>query len=146
MAREIMAWDALERQKRLRVGERQGGATVDVEADETVLGHWREHTEGEPDTHFWWIWLGIMVRGDPSSLWMHDCGIRSSRADATGAAKPPQLRASEWLEVLNGGIFSATSGAVLMTDSPRLPLCTQAMWALWMRIRLTTPEESLHGL
>lgn len=97
-------------------GQRQDHETVDVEADETVFAHWTMEEDGVPTRHFWWVWLGIQMRGVPESLWLKDMGVRASKADKDGKASPPQLTSDEWLSALNEAGFCRETRAVLFTD------------------------------
>eukprot|EP00969_Alexandrium_andersonii_P162929 7202343-Alexandrium_andersonii.AAC.1 len=92
-----MAADALRLQEEFVLGGSDRGDTVDVEADESVFGHWKAG-EGQ---HCWWIWLGLKQRGAHESLWLTCLGVWESQADEHGAAKPPQLTSDEWLSVLD---------------------------------------------
>jgi hypothetical protein len=116
-ARRVMAHAAVQIQRRYVFGQRSDTLTIDVEADETVFAKWKEVREGQPTRYFWWVWLGIQVRGVPESLFLRDCGVRTSLADAKGVARPPQISVKEWLAALDEAGFCAETRAVLMTDA-----------------------------
>ena len=114
VAQAVMAADAWYRQEEIVFGHLDDNATADIEADETVFGHWKEARPGLPAIHHWWIWLAVKQRGG-LGMWMKDCGVRSSMADERGAARPPQLRVDEWVWVMNK-LFDEDTRAVLMSD------------------------------
>ena len=115
-AMSIMAEDALLRQTKIVFGGLGGSLTCHIEADESAFFHWREygHHVGEPDvpTHFWYVWVGIRQRGDPTKLWLAEVGVTKSEREA----RVPPLSHDFWKRCLCQA-FTPETRAVLMTDS-----------------------------
>lgn len=111
-ARTIIAWDALRRQAKIRFGG-LGTATTDIEADESCFFSWKEV---DPQTgervYKWYVWLGVVERGNLGSLWMKPIGVTESR----GEPRVPPLSLDTWKGVIQQ-IFAPSTNAVLMTDS-----------------------------
>jgi ribosomal protein L32 len=111
-ARVIMAEDALKRQESIVFG-RPGSETTDIEADESSFFSWSEiDPETKERVYRWYVWLGVVERGNLASLWLSPVGITTSR----GEPRMPPLKNDKWLAVCNQ-IFRDDTKAVLMTDS-----------------------------
>lgn len=114
-ARRIMAADALERQAQIRFGQ-QGPMTVVIEADETQIFHWSEMvTEGGMTfrRHWWYVWLGVVARGDLSTLYLTPVGL--TKSDGDKGAVPP-LSPAVWARVCDE-LFDSNTNAILCTDT-----------------------------
>ena len=85
------------RQPEWRFGGR-GTATTDIEADETVFGHWRrvDPATGEV-VHYWWVWLGVAQRGDHTKLWLKPVGVTESRGEQ-GRVPPLQRQVDHLMQ------------------------------------------------
>ena len=115
IARRVMASDALERQSKIRFGQ-NGTKTIVVEADETQIFHWSEVLEEggvQFRRHYYYVWLGVVARGDLSTLYLTPVGLTIS--DGEKGAVPP-LKESMWAEVCSQ-LFNADTRAILCTDS-----------------------------
>ena len=65
------------------------------------------------DTWTWYVWLGFVQRGDPSSLWLKPMPLRTSR----GEPRIPQLKTDEYLDALSDAKFCEATNAILFSDS-----------------------------
>lgn len=115
VAREIMERHAVALQsERWPFPGREDNLTVDIEADESVFAKWKDYPKqpGEKVIHYYWPWIGMMIRGDPASLWLRPLAVRHS----VGEGRLPQLTADLWKSILDDTV-GPTSKVVLMTDS-----------------------------
>lgn len=115
LARRIMAADALERQSKIRFG-RRGTTTTVIEADETQLFHWSEEVSEQGVSfrrHWWYVWLGVIERGDLTKLYLTPVGL--TKSDGEKGAVPP-LPMECWQRVCDE-LFDASTNAILCTDS-----------------------------
>eukprot|EP00972_Heterocapsa_arctica_P106044 15620908-Heterocapsa_arctica.AAC.1 len=108
-AAAVMAKDALLRQSSLVFGRRTPLTTV-CEADETRVGKFRVTINGIV-FYYHWVLLGVVIRGDPSCLWLLLVGLTRS-ADRS---RVPPLTNAIWKQVCDT-IFEGDSNMILMTD------------------------------
>ena len=73
-----------------------GAATTDVEADESQFAHWRvvDPATGKV-VHYWWVWLGVVQRGDFTKLWLKPIGVTESHGEQ-GRVPPLQHEVGVW--------------------------------------------------
>ena len=113
-ARRIMARYAIWRHSQIVFG-RRGSLTTDVEADESKFFGWKERTQGIDGevrtTYYWFVWLGVVQRGNTETLWMHPVGITHSE----GEPRIPPLKKELWWDICFR-IFDKLSNIVLITD------------------------------
>ena len=82
---------AIETQNQIVFGQRPLGATTILEADESKMFRWTEevYENGVPiQRHFYYVWLGVLERGDRTKFWMIPIGITHS----DGEGKIPPLK------------------------------------------------------
>ena len=73
VARLVLAEDAVLRQQEVVFGRFRHGKTCDVEVDESCFGKWRVPADlvaGKPQQNFWYVWVGVVQRGDLSKIWL----------------------------------------------------------------------------
>jgi hypothetical protein len=75
--------------------------------------HWKEYV-GEPAevVHYWYVWLGVVQRGDTSKFWLRPVGVTESH----GEGRLPPLCGDFWSACCDE-LFSEDTHAVLLTDS-----------------------------
>ena len=66
-AAQICAYDAFRRQRLIRFAG-DGVHTYVVEADESRMGKFKTHVDGQLVFNHW-VWLGVVARGDPNAIW-----------------------------------------------------------------------------
>ena len=111
-ARTVMAIDAVKRQAQFKFGS-DTTATACIEADESCFGKWSEIDEETGERVYkWYVWLGVVQRGNLESLWLTPVGVTESR----GEPRVPPLSCETWSSVV-AEIFDKDTNAVLMTDS-----------------------------
>ena len=115
VAREIMAADAVARQKKIIFGKRVVNGvptTCDIEADETVIKSFTEVVDGELPVHYYLVVLGVVERSNPNTLWLRFLPLKSS----IGEGRVGPLEHQVWRDVMDE-IFSEDTWAILCTDS-----------------------------
>lgn len=109
-----MATAALKHQEWVKFGGLENGATVDVEADETVVAQFSqdEVVEGKVQKVFYYyVWLGVLQRGDPEKMYLVPVGLTRS----VDQGRLPPLKPSAWKGICDK-IFTTDSKVVLMSD------------------------------
>jgi hypothetical protein len=81
-----------------------------VEADESRFGKYREVVDGKL-TFFHWVVLGVVVRGDPTKIWLFEVGITYSQE----RSRVPPMEKDLWKQIMLT-IFGTNAGLILMTD------------------------------
>ena len=85
-ARTVMAIDAVKRQAQFKFGSHTT-ATACIEADESCFGKWSEIDEETGERVYkWYVWLGVVQRGNLESLWLTPCGGDRVQGRATRPA------------------------------------------------------------
>lgn len=98
----------------MKFGGLENGATVDVEADETVVAKFSqdEVVEGKVQKVFYYyVWLGVLQRGDPEKMYLVPVGLTRS----VDQGRLPPLKPSAWKGICDK-IFTTDSKVVLMSD------------------------------
>lgn len=116
-ARRIIAQDAVTRQNRIVFGH-LGSMTVDVEMDESSFTHYSEVVEVngiQTRRHYYYVWVGVLQRGDMGKLWIHSLGLPHADGDK---APPPPLSDVQRDEVL-AACFNEGSNACMHSDMAR---------------------------
>jgi hypothetical protein len=114
-ARCVMAWGAVQQQKDIVLGKLAGGITAECEADETEVGHWRQdeiHDGKAIKVWYWYVWVGILQRGDPSKFFICELGVSQSR----GKPRIPKMKNESWAGIARAAIDDKAN-IVLHTDS-----------------------------
>ncbi|CAE7810810.1 MCM7, partial [Symbiodinium necroappetens] len=110
-ARQIMVWDILRLQDAMVFGK--GKETIDVEADESQFQNWGVINDSSgARTYYWYVWLGVIQRGNPSNFYLESLGVTVSH----GEPRVPPLTASAWRQNCDK-FFDVDANVVLMTDS-----------------------------
>lgn len=109
IAARICSRDALKRQAHIIFGHRHPMTTI-CEADETRIGKFKVVINGT-QYYYHLVLLGVVARGDPSSLWLLLVGLTRS----TDRSRVPPLKKYIWRMVANT-IFDKDSHIVNMTD------------------------------
>ena len=109
MARNICAWDAERRQRKFVFGKR-GSLTTTFEADEIRFGKFTSVSRGKNVYHSWVI-IGVIVRGDPCSLWLQEYGVAETEERSRVAPASPEA----WVKICDE-LFDSTTNGILMTD------------------------------
>ena len=117
-ARDIMHWDALRRQEKIRYGGR-GSLTTDIEADEAAFLRWKTIDEQGVHTYHWFVVVGVMERGRPDTLYIEVVGITKS----VGEPRVPPLHKERWHELARR-LFSEDTNGALMVDGARCYIST----------------------
>lgn len=119
LARMVIAEDAVALQSEITFGGR-GADTTEVEADESSFSSWTITGEGgAPDHHYWYVWVGVLQRGDPKKLYMtpffqsEDLPLGISRC--VGEKRTPPLNQECWAPIA-AQLFPETANVLLMTD------------------------------
>ncbi|CAK0843349.1 unnamed protein product [Prorocentrum cordatum] len=114
--RHIMAWDAVREQGALVFGVKPDGRTTEVESDAHVFFSWTEPgTEADKDEdgiipvriHYFYVWIGVMERGNLRNSHFREVGITKARNCGDGG--PPLQRTRN------------TGGPYVMRCSTRAP-------------------------
>lgn len=109
IARVICAWDAERRQSKYVFGHR-GPLTTTFEADESRFGKFCR-LEGGKALYYSYVIIGIIVRGDPCSLWLEEYGVTHiEERDRVSPASP-----DVWVDICNR-LFDRDTNGILMTD------------------------------
>ena len=111
-AREIMAADAMRRESEIVFGELLGNKTTDFEPDESSFASWQEEQEDGSILCKFYVWLGVVQRGSPEKLFLHEVGVTESRE----IARLPPLSGELWRATCRR-IFTKDSRMVCMSDS-----------------------------
>ncbi|CAE7295465.1 MCM7, partial [Symbiodinium sp. CCMP2592] len=110
-ARQIMVWDILRLQDVMIFGK--GSETIDVEADESQFQSWSIVNDSSgARTYYWYVWLGVIQRGNPSNFYLESLGVTVSH----GEPRVPPLTAAAWRKTCEK-VFDEDANVVLMTDS-----------------------------
>ena len=92
---------------------RNGDLTTDVEADESQFQSWSTLDEASgARTYYWYVWLGIIQRGNPANFHLCSLGVTVSHNEP----RVPPLSATAWRDTCSK-LFDSQSNVVLMTDS-----------------------------
>lgn len=106
---------AVQTQSGVKFGQRPLGATTILEADESRMFSWTEEIdEGGVSIrrHFYYVWVGVLERGDRNKFWLVPVGITHS----DGEGRLPPLTNEFWRWCCEQ-LFNEDTRAILMSDS-----------------------------
>lgn len=122
MAATVCADNAIRMQKDMVFGWR-GDETTEIEADETCFAKWSvDGAPGEPQRHFFYVWVGICQRGDLTKLWLtplvQSAELPVGVSCCEGERRIPPLREACWrAAATQAGLHKTGANTILMTDS-----------------------------